>query len=305
MAFTAAEITTIDSAGPSFRLADHIPDETLTAFAAPRTFAGLTLDRPRIMGIVNVTPDSFSDGGLHATTEAAVAHGVKLAEEGADILDIGGESTRPGAAPVAIDEEQKRVLPVVAALANRGLKISIDTRNAATMSAALAAGAAIVNDVSALADPAALGVIAKTNAPVILMHMQGDPRTMQKEPKYDWAPGDIFNFLNARRRACLDAGIEASRIAVDPGIGFGQHDTHIAQVLDHLALFHGLGSAVLIGASRKGFIGRMGGGQGPQDRLAGSLAVALHAVNQGVGIVRVHDVAETRQAFEINNKIAF
>lgn len=304
LAFAAAEITTVEGGAHTAAVAGKIPDDVLKALAAPRTFAGLGLDRPRIMGIVNVTPDSFADGGRHATTEAAIAHGVSLAEEGADILDIGGESTRPGAAPVSIDEEQRRVLPVVTALANRGLKVSIDTRNAATMEAALTAGAAIVNDVTALSDPGALAVVTKSGAPVVLMHMKGEPRTMQKDPRYDWAPGDIYDFLGSRVRACRAAGIGGDRIAIDPGIGFGQNDLHIAQVLDHLAMLHGLGHPIVFGASRKSFIGRWSAGEGAEDRLAGSLAVAIHAASQGAQILRVHDVRETRQALAIADGIS-
>lgn len=276
----------------------------VAAFAEKRaSFAGVVLDRPRIMGIVNVTPDSFFDGGKTAVPEAAIGRGISLAEAGADIVDIGGESTRPGAAPVAADEEARRVLPVVAALANRGLTVSIDTRHAATMTAAISAGAKIVNDVGALRGEGALSAIARTSAAVILMHMQGDPRTMQINPTYVWAPGDIFDFLATRLSDCVAAGIDKSRVAVDPGIGFGQSDVHIREVYDHLAMFHGLGCPVAIGASRKGFIGRAGGGERPQDRLSGSLTAALVAAEQGVHIVRVHDVAEMRQAIVVRESL--
>jgi dihydropteroate synthase len=209
LAFAAAEITTVEGDRHTVAVAGKIPDEALKAFAAPRTFAGLSLDRPRIMGIVNVTPDSFSDGGRYATSDAAIAHGMK-----------------------------------------------------------------------------------------------GEPRTMQADPRYDWAPGDIYDFLQGRIRACRDAGIAADRIAVDPGIGFGQNDLHIAQVLDHLPLFHALGSAIVFGASRKSFLSRWSAGEGADARLAGSLAAALHAVSQGAQILRVHDVRETSQAIAINGRIS-
>jgi dihydropteroate synthase len=255
------------------------------------------------MGIVNVTPDSFSDGGRFAAADAAIDHGVSLAEAGAEIIDIGGESTRPGAMPVAPDDEARRVLPVISALANRGLLVSADTRNAATMATAIAAGARIVNDVAALRGEGALEAVRQSAASVVLMHMLGDPRTMQAQPRYAWAPGDIFDFLAARVAACQAAGIERSRIAVDPGIGFGQNDLHIAQVMDHLAMLHGLGCAVAVGASRKGFIGRWSRGEGPDQRLAGSLAAVLAAVAEGVQIIRVHDVAETRQALAVASRL--
>ncbi|MDX2224790.1 MAG: dihydropteroate synthase [Rhodospirillaceae bacterium] len=272
--------------------------------AARPAFAGLELGRARLLGVVNVTPDSFSDGGRFADTGAAVAHGLAMRDAGADILDIGGESTRPGAAPIDPDEERRRVLPVVRALAEAGALVSIDTRHAATMAAAIDAGARIVNDVTALADPAARRLVASRGVAAILMHMQGEPRTMQADPRYVWAPGDIFDVLAARIAAAREAGIAADRIAVDPGIGFGQNDLHVAQVLDHLALFHGLGCPVVVGASRKGFIGRWSRGEPPGARLAGSVAVALHAARHGVQFLRVHDVAETRQAFAIAERVA-
>jgi dihydropteroate synthase len=247
-----------------------------------------------------VTPDSFSDGGAHADAASAIAHGVALAEAGADIIDVGGESTRPGATPVDPSEEAKRVLPVVTALAERGLCVSIDTRHAAVMSAAIAAGARIVNDVTALSgDSEALGVVARSQASVILMHMQGDPRTMQANPTYTWAPGDVYDWLAARVAACRAAAIAMARIAVDPGLGFGKTAAHSREVLDHVALFHGLGCAIAIGASRKSFLGALKPGEGPAARLPGSLAAALHAAGQGVQIIRVHDVAETRQALAV------
>lgn len=304
-AYLAAEISTLNGNGHSSHL-------TLPAREGPRPiwledfraerprFCGLAMDRTRIMGIVNVTPDSFSDGGLTVTADTAIARGVALAEAGADIIDIGGESTRPGAMPVSPDEEVRRVLPVVTALANRSLTVSIDTRNASTMEIALAAGAAIVNDVTALSGPKSLEFVARSKASVVLMHMQGGPRTMQDNPTYAWAPGDILDVLRSRASVCEAAGISRSRIAIDPGIGFGQNDEHIKSVFDHLTLFHGLQCVVVVGASRKAFISRMGGGEGPKDRLAGSISAAVAAAAKCVQIVRVHDVRETRQALQVH-----
>jgi dihydropteroate synthase len=276
-------------------------DERLAAMSAARAdFGGVAFDQARILGILNVTPDSFSDGGAHIDSASAIAHGIAMAEAGADIIDVGGESTRPGAAPVDPAEEADRVLPVVTALAQRGLCVSIDTRHAAVMVAAIAAGARIVNDVTALTgDPAALAAAARTQAAVILMHMQGEPRTMQANPTYAWAPGDVYDWLAARVAACIAAGIPKERIAVDPGIGFGKTAAHSAEVLDHIAMFHGLGCAVAIGASRKSFIAALSDRAPVDRRLGGSLAVAQLAAGQGVQLIRVHDVAETRQALAV------
>ncbi|WP_072393897.1 dihydropteroate synthase [Hyphomicrobium sp. CS1GBMeth3] len=269
---------------------------------APRPrLAGLSLDRPRIMGIVNVTPDSFSDGGLHDSATAAIAHGLKLAEEGADILDIGGESTRPGSDTVSVDDELRRVIPVIEGLrAKTDALISIDTRKAAVMRRAAAAGADILNDVSALTyDPAALEVAAASGLPVMLMHAQGDPKTMNDNPQYSDVVLDVFDFLEQRIRACLEAGIPKSRLIADPGIGFGKHLHHNVAVLNAMSLYHGLGVPVLLGASRKKLIGQLCNVEAPRDRVPGSLAAALHSVAQGIQIVRVHDVAETRQALAV------
>lgn len=280
--------------------------ERLEALAAPRApWAGLPLDcRPGrgalVMGVVNVTPDSFSDGGLWLDADAALAHGRAMVEAGADILDVGGESTRPGAEPVAEDEELRRVVPVVRGLASLGALVSVDTRHARVMAAALEAGARIINDVTALAgESGSLRAAAESGAPVVLMHMQGDPRTMQDNPVYDDAPLDIYDFLDSRIEACTAAGIDRGRIAVDPGIGFGKTDRHNAEVLARLSLFHGLGCGVLVGASRKRFVAGISKSEPPAARLPGSLAAALAALDQGVQILRVHDVAETRQAIAV------
>ncbi len=272
----------------------------LAALAAPRApFAGLALDRPRIMGIVNVTPDSFHDGGRRDSAEDAVAHGLKLVEAGADFLDIGGESTRPGSAPVPEDVECDRVLPVIRALAAQGAAVSVDTRRPAVMRRALEAGATIVNDITALAAPGAIELVAETGAAAVLMHMRGTPGTMQRAPAYDHAPYEVYRFLRKRVRACLDGGIAPGALAVDPGIGFGKTVDHNLRILGSLALLQGLGPAVLLGASRKSFISAATRAAASADRLPGSLAAALLAAGQGAQIHRVHDVAETRQALDL------
>ena len=282
-------------------------DEAAFAMAAalfgispPRPpFCGLFLDRPVVMGVVNATPDSFHDGGLFADPDAAIARGEALLEAGADILDIGGESTRPGAAPVSEDEELARIIPVIEALAGRQATISVDTRRAGVMEIALARGARIVNDITALSDPGAAEIVAAAGASVVLMHMQGTPDTMQTAPHYDHAPYEVCRYLAGRVRACEAAGIEQDRIAVDPGIGFGKTDAHNLQILSSLALLQSLGCAVLVGASRKSMIGRIAGIADTADRLPGSLAITALAAGQGVQIHRVHDVAEARQALAI------
>lgn len=265
-----------------------------------RHFAGFALTRPLLMGIVNVTPDSFSDGGDFARVEDAIAHGRRLIEDGADIVDVGGESTRPGSQPTPVEEELARVLPVVAALAEAGAVVSIDTRRAAVMRAAIAAGARIVNDVTALTgDPESLDVVAGSNVSVVLMHMRGEPATMQHEPHYDDAPAEIAAYLHARVEACRAVGIADDRIAIDPGIGFGKTVEHNLQLLARLDRFTGMGVAVLIGLSRKGFIGRLSRGEPPKAREPGSIAGALAAIEGGADIVRVHDVAGMRQALAV------
>lgn len=273
---------------------------TLSQPRAP--FAGLPMDRPRLMGVVNVTPDSFYDGGRLPTPEAALAHARALRDAGADILDIGGESTRPGSEPVSEQEEMDRILPVIEPLVAEGALVSADTRRAAVMRAACAAGARIINDVSALTEPGALAAASDTGAAVVLMHMQGEPRTMQQNPHYDHAPYEITGFLADRVAACVGACIERSSIAVDPGIGFGKTIAHNVQIFEQLALFHATGACVLVGASRKSFIGVLdhwGGRAAPDDRLAGSVAALVVAANQGVQLHRVHDVAAARQALAI------
>ena len=275
---------------------------TLARLETPRPpLAHLSLDRPRIMGIVNVTPDSFSDGGLLGSSEAAIAHALRLAAEGADILDIGGESTRPGSQAITVEEELRRVIPVIEGLAGKtAALISIDTRKADVMRRALAAGAHIINDVAALTyEPTCMDVAAASGAPVVLMHAQGDPRTMQKAPHYDDCLLDVYDWLAARIDACVAAGIDRARLIVDPGIGFGKTLNHNLELLAGLSIFHSLGVPILLGASRKSFIGALTGEKVASARVVGSIAAALQGVAQGVQILRVHDVAETRQALTV------
>lgn len=282
--------------------ASDLDEAVRVRLSAPRpAFGGLAMDRPRIMGILNVTPDSFSDGGLFLRPEAAVMQ-ARLMAAGADIIDIGGESTRPGAAEVAAEDEVARTAPVIAALREGGLDlpISIDTRKAAVARAALAAGASWVNDVTALRfDPAMAGAVAEGGVPVILMHSIATPATMQDDPQYDDVLLDVFDALAERVAAAEAAGIPRARIAVDPGIGFGKTLAHNLALLARLSLFHDLGLPVLLGASRKRFIGTIGAEAEAARRMPGSLAVALHGVAQGVQMIRVHDVAETRQALSL------
>ena len=297
----AVELTR--TAPPRLVPAGAIPADQRTALTAPRAaIAGLALDRPRIMGVVNVTPDSFSDGGLHLDVDDAIAGAEAMLAAGADILDIGGESTRPGAEPVPQALELDRVLPVIAGLRARGVTapISIDTRHAAVARAAFAAGADLFNDVSALThDPASLPAAAAGGWPVCLMHAQGDPRTMQDAPAYDDVVLDVTDHLAARIAAAEAAGIPRARILVDPGIGFGKTTGHNLALIRNLSVLHGLGCAILFGASRKRFIGTIAGVEEPARRLPGSLAVALEALRQGAQVIRVHDVDATRQAIAL------
>lgn len=261
--------------------------------------AGLTMDRPRIMGILNVTPDSFSDGGRFLAPEAAVAQARVMVADGADILDIGGESTRPGAVEVPIDEEIARVVPVIAALRDGGVRvpISVDTRKAAVARAAVLAGADIVNDVSAmLFDPAMAETVADLQCPVVLMHAQGLPDTMQKNPHYEDVVAEVISHLAARIEVARATGIDEARIVVDPGIGFGKTQEHNIALLRNLHRLHDLGCPVMLGASRKRFIGTITGAEAADARMPGSVAVALFGVTQGVQILRVHDTQATKQA---------
>jgi len=273
----------------------------LKRVTAPRSpFAGLGLERPVLMGIVNVTPDSFSDGGLYDTTEEAIARAAELTAAGADIVDIGGESTRPGSDAVNEAEEAARILPVIGGLAGLKAVISIDTRKASVARAAARDGARILNDVSALTyDPASLAVAVEEGLSLVLMHAQGEPKTMQDNPRYDDVALEVFDYLQARIEAAEAAGIDRARIAADPGLGFGKTLAHNLALLANLSLFHGLGAPLLVGASRKRFIGGLGQEKDPRAREPGSHAAAIAAAAQGAQIIRVHDVAGARQALGV------
>lgn len=292
-----------DLAGEDVRLAtaaSRLPIVALSKNLWPMT---------RLMGILNVTPDSFSDGGRYVDRKAAVDHARRMMEEGAAIIDIGGESTRPGALPVDPAEEIARVVPVIEALrteaAERGVTLSIDTRRAATMRAALDAGAGMINDVTALGgDAESLAVAAGSSAEIVLMHMQGEPQTMQQHPHYEIAALDVYDALEERIAACEAAGIARSRLIVDPGIGFGKSLQHNLEILRHFALYLALGTPTLLGVSRKSFIAALSQKEEPSDRLPGSLAAAIFGAASGVSILRVHDVAETRQALAVWSGIA-
>lgn len=265
----------------------------------------LRLDRPRVAGIVNVTPDSFSGDGLAASADAAIAHGLKLAAEGADLLDIGGESTRPGAEPISAGDEIARVVPVIEALAKHtALPLSVDTSKPEVMRAAVAAGAGMINDVYALRADGAVDAAAALKVPVCLMHMQGEPRTMQNDPRYDDVVSDVRRFLAERIFACEMSGIDKKRILADPGFGFGKTLEHNLALLRALDEFAALGVPLLVGLSRKAMIGTLTGREKHADRAVGSAAAALIAVQKGAAIVRVHDVAATRDALAVWEGVA-
>lgn len=282
---------------------DQAPTDVIEAITAKRMpVAGLDLTRPQVMGILNVTPDSFSDGGRFDHAGAGVAHAKAMQAAGADMIDIGGESTRPGAKLVQIDEEITRTAPVIAAIRETsGVPISIDTRKADVAKAALAAGADLINDVSAFEfDNGMIDVAAGSQAPVCLMHAQGTPDIMQDDPRYGDVVLDVYEYLADRVSIANRAGIPSSRIIVDPGIGFGKTQEHNLLLLRKLSIFHSLGCAILLGASRKRFIGAIGKAEVADRRMPGSLAVAMAAVSQGVQVLRVHDVAETCQALSLH-----
>lgn len=281
----------------------EVPADMLDRLSAPRApVARMRLEAPRIMGILNLTPDSFSDGGMFLRPEEAMDQARRMQSAGADILDLGGESTRPGAAVVPDAEEIARTAPVIAALRGdgMGLPLSIDTRKAAVARAALQAGADLVNDVAAMEyDPAMTAAVAETGAPVCLMHARGTPEVMQEDPRYDDVLLEVYDYLEARIAAAAQAGIGPERIVVDPGIGFGKTVAHNLALLRGLSLFHGLGCAVLLGASRKRFIGTIGQAPEARVRMPGTLAVTLAGLAQGVQIHRVHDVAEVAQGVRL------
>lgn len=253
------------------------------------------------MGVVNVTPDSFSDGGLFANAHDAISHAARLADEGADLVDIGGESTRPGSDAVPVDDELARVLPVIEGLrhARPDLAISIDTRHAEVAVRALDVGAVVVNDVSGGADPAMFDAVRDTGAGIVLMHMRGDPKTMQDAPRYADVVGEVHEYLRERVESAVFAGIEADRLAVDPGIGFGKELGHNLDLLRALESFGDLDAAVLVGVSRKRFVGTLSGVDEAADRLEGSLAAAAWCASHGADVVRVHDVAATVRALRV------
>lgn len=289
-------------AKPEVVPAKAIPEDVLDRLTAPRpAIAGCDMGGVTLMGILNVTPDSFSDGGRYLDPDAAVEQARRMAAAGAGIIDVGGESTRPGADTVPVEEEIRRVAgPISAIAAELELPVSIDTRKAPVAEAALNAGASLVNDVAGFTYDAALAPLcAARGVPVCVMHAQGDPQTMQIAPRYDDVRLDVYDFLSDRVEALVTAGIARDRILVDPGIGFGKTLDHNLALLRDIALFHGLGCPILLGASRKKFIGTISDAGTADTRMAGSVSVALHGASQGVQVIRVHDVTETRQALAL------
>jgi dihydropteroate synthase len=288
---------------PSLGLEAAATWQRLTSARAPLAIGPrqIRLDQPQVVGIVNVTPDSFSDGGQHEDATAAVAAGHAMTASGAALVDVGGESTRPGAKPVWEGDEIARVVPVVETLARSGAAVSVDTRKAAVMEAALGAGAGLVNDVSALTwDARSASIVAQARCPVVLMHHKGSPETMQQSPRYERPVLlEVYDWLEHRIEAAVLAGIDRARIIVDPGLGFGKTVQHNLQLLNGLALLHGLGCPIMLGASRKRMIGALSGEAGVDQRLAGSIALALKGAEQGVQLLRVHDVPETVQALRV------
>ena len=282
--------------------ANEVPQDWLKAWTHRRSpIMGMGFEMPKVMGILNVTPDSFSDGGLFSGAENALKEARAMVESGADIIDVGGESTRPGADFIAADVEIARTGPVIKAISQDLLcPISIDTRKAAVAKAAVAAGAGLVNDVSGFTfDSDLIGYCSTKKLPVCVMHAQGDPKTMQDQPEYQDVLLDIYDFLDAQIKKLVAAGLSKDMIIADPGIGFGKTLQHNLTLLNKISIFHGLGVPILLGASRKGFIGKVSGEQVAQNRVGGSIAAALTAVAQGVQIVRVHDVAQTCQALSV------
>ena len=262
-------------------------------------------ERTLVMGIVNVTPDSFSDGAMFASVDDAVAHGARLVDEGADLVDVGGESTRPGSDPIEADEELLRIVPVIEGLveARPGTPLSVDTRKPEVASAALHAGASVVNDIAGGRNSALLETVSRTGAGVVLMHMLGEPKTMQDDPRYDDVVAEVHEFLRERIEAAVFAGIPEERICIDPGIGFGKTVDHNLALLRAVPALRILGAAVMVGASRKGFIGTLTGVEDPAARLEGSLAVAVLAAAHGADLVRVHDVEPTVRALKVADAV--
>ena len=299
---TSTEMLSVESLEDRFDDALAAQWSALTSPRKPLQLGERTvrIDQPQVMGVLNITPDSFSDGGQYADAVDAVSAGVDMLTDGAAILDIGGESTRPGAKAVWSGDEIERVVPVIQRLAAGGAAVSVDTRKSEVMSAALTAGARLINDVSALTfDPLSAGVVAKAGVPIILMHHKGQPEVMQDDPRYDDVLVEVYLWLEERIAASEAAGIDRSLILVDPGFGFGKTVGHNLELMNGLALFHGLGCPLVLGASRKRTIGALSNEAVAANRLGGSIAFALKAVEQGAQIVRVHDVAETVQALRI------
>ncbi len=299
--FTHAELLH-RSKSPRLIPAAELPAACLNRLTAPRApVAGLEMTRPQIMAIVNVTPDSFSDGGVHLDPERAAKAAFAMTQAGASIIDIGGESTRPGAEIVSAEQETIRTQPVIQSLRQKSaIPISVDTRKAAVAAAAMDAGASLVNDVSGFTyDDELAGLCARAGVPVCVMHAQGDPATMQDDPRYDNVLLDVYDFLDERINALVTQGIARQNILVDPGIGFGKTLSHNLDLLKNISLFHGLGCVILLGVSRKRFIGTIGDAPVPADRAPGSIAVGLAALAQGVQILRVHDVSDTVQALRL------
>ena len=298
----SAELVSVEGVENRFDDAMAAQWTALTASRAPLVLGerNIRLDQPQIMGIVNATPDSFSDGGQFADASAAAEAGADMASEGAAIIDVGGESTRPGASLVWEGDEIERVEPVIRQLAAGGTAVSIDTRKADVMTAALQAGAQMINDVSALTyDDRSASIVAAAGVPVVLMHHQGAPETMQDNPRYGDVLVEVYEWLEGRIAAAVTAGIDRSRILVDPGFGFGKTVAHNLELMNGLALLHGLGCPIVVGASRKRTIGALSSEAPADQRLGGSIAFALKAAEQGVQIMRVHDVPETVQALRI------
>ena len=302
-----ADITEISNWGAENSVElENVIGRLIKSVSSPSiSFAGLSLDHPILMGVLNITPDSFHDGGRFSNHDLAIAHALKLLNSGAEILDIGGESTRPGADPISEQEEIDRIAPVIEGLADEKALISVDTRRAGVMRAALSLGAKIINDVNALSDIGAIEAVKKANASAILVHMQGIPKSMQQSPNYFDAPYEIANFLSKKVSLCEGAGIPRDRLAIDPGIGFGKSDDHNLAILNALPILHGVGVPIVIGVSRKSFIGRLTGTGKTIDRLAGTISATLYAMSQGVQIHRVHDVPEIKQALTIWERIKY
>jgi dihydropteroate synthase len=299
--FDRAQLLARDHSSSVVAVSD-VPDNVLERWTQPRAaIAGMDFVTPKIMGILNVTPDSFSDGGDFETVDAAVARAASLCDAGADIIDIGGESTRPGAVYVPVNDEIARIEPVIEKISkSMTVPISLDTRKAPVAERGLAVGASIINDVSGFTfDTDLIRVCVDHQVPVCVMHAQGDPKTMQDSPQYDHVVADVYDFLETQIDQLVGAGLARSQIIADPGVGFGKTLDHNLELLNHIGVFHGLGVPILLGVSRKGMIKTIGHADRAKDRMPGSVAVALAAMEHGVQIFRVHDVAETKQAFAL------